>query len=117
MRVLTAIAVVVGLGLAQASNAQGGAPSGQITVYGQGNASCGVWVNARRVNNVETEHQFAAWVLGYISGVESGLGTVRFKETDFDGVTAFLDKECGQKPLETVYEASMALVQTLHSGR
>jgi hypothetical protein len=80
-----------------------------VVVYGLGNASCGVWVAARKSGPAQVT-SFLGWVDGYItaSGV---LGNMR--RADGAGVNVFIDKFCNEHPTETMFRAASALTENL----
>ena len=82
-------------------------------VLGQGNVSCGSWLNDRKGDGAGASSRIA-WVLGYVTAfnqygskpegdVSGGKGTEEIK--------AWIDKYCGQHPSDNLYRASDALVK------
>jgi len=80
-------------------------------VLGQGNVSCGSWLNDRKGEDAASSR--IAWVLGYVTGfnqygskpegdVSSGKGT--------EEIMAWIDNYCGRHPGDNLYRASAALV-------
>lgn len=81
-------------------------------VLGQGNVSCGSWLNDRKGDDVQASSKIA-WVLGYVTAfnqygskpegdVSGGKGT--------EEIMAWIDNYCGQHPSDNLYRASAALV-------
>jgi hypothetical protein len=81
-------------------------------VLGQGNVSCGSWLNDRKVDDAQASSKIA-WVLGYVTAfnqygskpegdVSGGKGT--------EEIMAWIDNYCGQHPSDNLYRASAALV-------
>jgi hypothetical protein len=81
-------------------------------VLGQGNVSCGSWLEVRTGEDVQVAAR-TAWVLGYVTAfnqygskpegdVSSGKST--------EEMMAWIDNYCRQHPADNVYRASAALV-------
>jgi hypothetical protein len=81
-------------------------------VLGQGNVSCGSWLNDRKGHGTGASSRIA-WVLGYVTAfnqygskpegdVSGGKGT--------EEIMAWIDNYCGQHPSDNLYRASAALV-------
>ena len=81
-------------------------------VLGQGNVSCGSWLEVRTGEDVQVAAR-TAWVLGYVTAfnqygskpegdVSGGKGT--------EEIMAWIDSYCGQHPSDNLYRASAALV-------
>ena len=81
-------------------------------VLGQGNVSCGSWLNDRKGDDAQASSKIA-WVLGYVTAfnqygskpegdVSGGKGT--------EEIMAWIDNYCGQHPNDNLYRASAALV-------
>jgi hypothetical protein len=81
-------------------------------VLGQGNVSCGSWLNDRKGDDAQASSKIA-WVLGYVTAfnqygskpegdVSGGKGT--------EEIMAWIDNYCGQHPSDNLYRASAALV-------
>jgi len=83
-------------------------------VLGQGNVSCGSWLNDRRGEDAALSR--IAWVLGYVTGFNQ-YGSK--PEGDVSGgkatevLMARIDDHCKRHPLENLYNASAALVDEL----
>jgi hypothetical protein len=82
-------------------------------VLGQGNVSCGSWLNDRKGDDANASSRIA-WVLGYVTAfnqyeskpagdISEGKGT--------EEIMAWIDKYCGQHPRDNLYRASAALVE------
>lgn len=102
--------------LAHSVHAQATHDPGKILVYGAGNVSCGTWVTSRKEHNEDGVKQITSWMLGFMSGLSSGLGPNKFKTTDVDGVSVFLDSECAKNPTEHIYNAGIALMHSLEGS-
>ena len=85
-------------------------------VLGQGNVSCGSWLNDRKGEDAASRR--IAWVLGYVTGfnqcgskpegdVTRGKGT--------EEIMAWIDNYCGRHPGDNLYRASAALVDELRT--
>ena len=81
-------------------------------VLGQGNVSCGSWLNDRKGDDARASSR-TAWVLGYVTAfnqygskpegdVSGGKGT--------EEIMAWIDNYCGRHPGDNLYRASAALV-------
>ena len=81
-------------------------------VLGQGNVSCGSWLNDRKGDDAQASSKIA-WVLGYVTAfnqygskpegdVSGGKGT--------EEIMAWIDNYCGQHLSDNLYRASAALV-------
>ena len=84
-------------------------------VLGQGNVSCGSWLNNDKGDDTQASNR-TAWVLGYVTAfnqygskpegdVSGGKGT--------EEIMAWIDNYCGQHPSDNLYRASAALVNEL----
>lgn len=62
-------------------------------IAGAGATTCGEWIETRALNDTDLNRLFAAWVQGFLSG----MNTQRF------------DKFCRENPLQGVYDASISL--------
>lgn len=78
-------------------------------VGGAGTCSCGQWIKDRKDEDSGKDYQYLEWIHGYVSGRNwSG------KEThlpDDDAITAFLDLYCKNNPLDTIFAATLVLMQ------
>ena len=86
--------------------------NGQYQVVGVGNHSCGEWTQGRRT---ATEYVDMAWVQGFITAVNlAGPGSSNIsKETDPDGILAWIDNYCAKDPLESLFSAVAELTAEL----
>src|SRR5579864_4592496 len=84
-------------------------------VLGQGNISCGSWLENRKGGDAQGTTRIA-WILGYVTAfnqygskpegdVSGGTGT--------EQIMAWIDNYCGQRRSDNLYRASAALVQQL----
>jgi uncharacterized protein (TIGR02246 family) len=88
------------------------------TPLGEGNASCGAWVEARQ-NAGSDETTYSAWLSGYVTAFG------RWRPKDYDatavadlaGIRVWLDQFCRQNPLQAISEAAEALVLELRKQR
>ena len=80
-------------------------------VLGQGNVSCGSWLNDRKGEDATSRR--IAWVLGYVTAfnqyeskpagdVSGGKGT--------EEIMVWIDNYCDQHPSDNLYRASASLV-------
>src|SRR5438270_11418301 len=80
-------------------------------VLGQGNVSCGSWLNDRQREDAASSR--IAWVLGYVTafnqyGSKPGGDVSGAKGTE--EIMAWIDNYCGRHPSDNLYRASDALV-------
>jgi len=84
-------------------------------VLGQGNVSCGTWLENRSGDSVPIEARIA-WILGYITAfnqygskpegdVTGGKGT--------EQIMAWIDNHCRRHPTDNLHKASATLVDEL----
>lgn len=84
----------------------------ELAVLGQGNISCGSWLESRKSGDAQVSARIA-WILGYITAfsqygskppgdVSGGKGT--------EEMAAWIDDYCRQHPADNVYKATAALV-------
>ena len=82
-------------------------------VLGQGNISCGSWLENRKGDDAQGSARIA-WILGYVTAyneygsqpqgdVSGGKGT--------EEMAAWIDAHCMQHPTDSLYKASVALVR------
>ena len=101
---------LVGASLLWALTAQTAAQ--EQAVLGQGNVSCGSWLENRRGDDAQVSAR-TAWILGYITAfnqygskqqgdVSGGKGT--------EEMTAWIDDCCRHHPADNLYRASAALI-------
>lgn len=84
------------------------------TPLGEGNASCGAWVEARQ-NAGSDDATYSAWLSGYVTAFG------RWRPEDYDatavadlaGIRVWFDQFCRQNPLQAISEAAEALVLDL----
>jgi hypothetical protein len=86
---------------------------GKSTVYGQGNSSCGTWIQDKQSDSraISLHAIDRAWVGGFVSG--SGHTGLQLRKTDSNGIVAFMDTYCQAHPLENISLGAAALVDAL----
>jgi hypothetical protein len=90
-------------------------------VLGQGNVSCGSWLQNRRGDDAQVAAR-TAWILGYITAFNQygakPQGDVSGGK-DTEEMAAWIDDYCRRHPADNVYRASAALVDEfkLQGGR
>jgi hypothetical protein len=89
----------------------------QSMIYGSGTRSCGSWVDFKTLSKVSDEQKWAAgngiqWVEGFVSGV-GWADRYKQKETDMEGINAFITKYCLEHPLADIAEAAQKLTLDL----
>src|SRR6266550_4156476 len=84
-------------------------------VLGQGNISCGSWIENRRDDNPLAATR-TAWVLGFITAFNQ-YGTKPQRDVsggkDTEVLMARIDDHCKRHPLDNLYKAAAALVDEL----
>ncbi len=84
-----------------------------VAVVGIGNRSCGAWTTATRTQSIE-RREFNGWLMGFLSAMNS---TDKYKSiivaTDGFGYAAWVERYCAEHPLDTVYKASVSLLNEL----
>jgi len=88
---------------------------GAYEVLGVGTLSCEVWTKDRTERTSESHFINGAWVQGYLTAVNVfGDGPSHIaKGTDADGIMAWIDDYCAQRPADTLTVAAKALVDEL----
>ena len=80
--------------------------------YGYAGISCGSWLEYRKTPASPNALVAESWVYGFVSG--AGWQSARpLRDTDTAGVTAFVDQYCDAHRIDTITQASMALVREL----
>lgn len=81
-------------------------------VLGQGNVSCGAWLNGRKGNDANASSRIA-WVLGYVTAFNEyeskPAGDVSGGKST-EKIMTWIDNYCGQHPTDDLYRASAALI-------
>lgn len=89
-------------------------------VYGAGNLKCGNWKAAREEKSAQVElikQWVASWVVAYNYYLTEETGTGRVDTPDFDTITAYFDKYCGERPLSIIAFGAAELVQDLGGAK
>lgn len=87
-------------------------------VYGVGNSSCGTWSTARRDETSRSpvagfkRDLFTTWIQGYLTA-SGAYADGDLRRVDADAVKVWVDRYCDSHPVETLNEASRALVAML----
>jgi hypothetical protein len=81
------------------------------TQYGNFEVSCGTVTRSSPTQR----SVYGAWAMGFLSGAgyahaAAGIGLTT---TDYDGGIAWIEKHCSERPLDTLADASIALVREL----
>ena len=88
-----------------------------VRVYNYPNVdSCATWTDARRSQDAGI---FEGWILGLVTGANlygRGGGDIAPSVTG-PGLFGWVDQYCATRPLTTVTNAGLALVQELHKQR
>jgi hypothetical protein len=78
----------------------------------RGGPSCGEWVQDRRANGTpDTANGF--WLLGYMSGLASGMGKDILQRTDAASIYLWMDNYCKANPLNKVGQGGNTLSDEL----
>jgi hypothetical protein len=85
----------------------------KFAVYGQGNQSCGQWIEK---NKVERDTHLNTWIIGFVSGAGYVSNKV-LRSTDSAGMATWIDAYCAKRPLDTLSTASSRLVDELSAKR
>jgi hypothetical protein len=90
----------------------------QTTVRGPGTASCGAWVHDRTSQNdrdLTSRFDRESWIMGYITAYNTfaDAGGDVARGTDARGLFQWIDNFCAGHPLDTVADATFALVSEL----
>ena len=88
------------------------AVSQEVAIFG--GSDCGQWVA-----NSKSNFSLKAWLLGYISGLNAGLGSPRndrlVKINSAEQIFLWMDNFCQKNPLKTVQEGGNALYSELRT--
>ena len=81
-------------------------------VLGQGNVSCGSWLNNGKGDDAQASNR-TAWVLGYVTAFNQYESKPAGDVSGAKGteeIMAWIDNYCGRHPSDNLYRASAALV-------
>lgn len=86
--------------------------------YGVGDAtSCGEWVDERTSKNwrvaLVKQNLNMQWLLGWLSAAGAYNTRGPLRHTEWDAVTAWLDKYCHEHPRDKIKDAAASLVDEL----
>ena len=86
--------------------------------YGVGDAtSCGEWVKERTSKDWRTalvkQNLYMQWVLGWLSAAGAYNARGALRHTEWDAVTAWVDKYCHEHPRDKIADAAASLVDEL----
>lgn len=102
---------LLALYLATPAWGQGLSTGKAIVELGRGSPTCGTWIKARNSRNRTDANMYAAWTMGFLSGVAMyGTNLDPMNGTNFAGVEAWLDKHCHANPLIEFTDAIGAFV-------
>ena len=102
MNRLSAIIVIAALGFSHYAQSQAN------VIAGLGATSCARWIESRALKDEGVDNFLAAWVQGFLSGVNSR-STYRHTIPGEPRLLASIDKYCQENPEDPVYAASMSL--------
>ena len=87
---------------------------------GFGTTSCGEWTDKRAMRNDDGIGGVAwlfrsAWIQGYLTASQTTFPEIydQIKETDAEGIAAWVDNYCHARPLDDLEKAADALVNEL----
>ena len=88
--------------------------AGSFVTYGLGNRSCSEWIEFRARNDPNTVNM-AAWILGFISAYNKYLykGINVAGVLDAEEIHALIDKNCKNRPRDSLWFATNALIEQL----
>lgn len=101
--VLVAVAAALALTAPLPSVASG------YETYGPGVKSCGHWTNE---SHGELRYDLSEWVLGYVSAA-GYYNDYHLRDTDADGISAYMDTYCKAHPLDSVEKGAQHLIEDL----
>ena len=82
-------------------------------IYGEGNASCGLWASARSNADNRNAAVLGAWLLGFISGAGSSMQPGALRPTNPQAIEGAMDKYCQANPASQVSDGARVLVREL----
>lgn len=88
--------------------------SGRYTVLGEGNTSCGSWLEQRR--DAELWRNESAWVLGYLTAVNRYVwhgGPNIMKDIAPEAIERWMDAHCSASPLDNIKDSTDLLMNEL----
>jgi hypothetical protein len=92
---------------------------GTVNILGVGNESCGVWPQHRNVPSYAEAAQLS-WVAGYVTGFNNYASNQSGDVSagiDCDGQVAWIDSYCQTHPLDSLFQATSALIRELEKRR
>ena len=110
MRIRATAAIATVLLCAAISDPAHAADPGGFEAYGAGLLSCGKWLAARKGNNWYENGQ---WVFGWVSAAGNYNVQGSLRHSDSLALAAWVDNYCRANPLNTIAQASAALVDEL----
>jgi hypothetical protein len=81
----------------------------QYMIFGHGTVSCGTWMAER---GTMKKYSMESWVLGFVSGAGFA-GQKPLRNTDPNGIFAYIDTKCASDPLLNLAGAAGSLVASL----
>ena len=111
MRTIVAVVVAIAAVSGYGANVEGHPTQDRRPyVYGAGALLCGEWTEGRKDRQDLFWIANSQWVLGYVSA-KSDSG--RLGQVNSAAIDSWIDKYCGEHPLDHVYKAAGALVEEL----
>lgn len=83
-----------------------GAVNKASAVEVRGVASCGTWIQEQKADD---SHISQLWLLGFMSGLATGLEKDLLNKTDSPSIFLWMDNYCKANPLKDVYDGGVAL--------
>ena len=80
-------------------------------VYGEGQISCGTYLEVRTWKNAARDDVFATWVHGYVSGRNQTAKQQPSRPFPTVDVLAYLDKYCRDNPLKHIVNGAQKLYE------
>lgn len=110
----TLLTLLMLLGASSLGSAQEPQESAEVMVWGAGATSCGEFLKVTETHP-RNEAVFGQWLHGYLTAFNVTNKRVVDHAAGIDrpGLMAWITKYCKDKPLDTFFEATQALVQHL----
>ena len=94
------------LGILAAGLVLSGVVNTAIAVEVRGVASCGTWIQEQKADD---SHISQLWLLGFMSGLATGLERNLLDKTDNPSIFLWMDNYCKANPLKDVYDGGVDL--------
>lgn len=88
----------------------GGVHAASKAILGPGAGTCTMWNQARKVERFPIQF---SWVLGFVSSYNHYMSKNIFPDGSPESVANWVDVYCAKNPFNTVYDASVELINQL----